>query len=36
MKREIVKENTGKSIIKEENIKDECFIKLKAALTPKA
>ena len=34
---EIVKENTGKeSIIKEENIKDECFIKLKAALTPKA
>ena len=34
---EIVKENTGKeSIIKEENIKDECFIKLKAALTSKA
>ena len=36
-KEEIVKEDTGKgSIIKEENIKDECFIKLKAALTPKA
>lgn len=37
-KEEIVKEVTGKgNIIKEEStVKDECFIKLKAALTPKA
>ena len=37
VKKEAVKKSTVKeSTVEENTVKDECFIKLKAALTPKA